>query len=107
VWGIGNRSRDSGGRHDHGRDRGIPQRRARTNATTERWQKLLISKLASTLGWPDLYYDTYPNPKFNIWHFPDDKKGASRWRAIPASRDVVFCADVAPVRREDILTLNR
>jgi hypothetical protein len=70
-------------------------------------KRLLITRLASTLGWPDLFCDTYPNTKFNIWHFPDDKKGSSQWRAIPESRAAVFRADVAHVRWEDIATLHR
>jgi hypothetical protein len=37
---------------------------------------LLISRLASVLGWDALYYDTWPNKRFNIWHFPPD----SGWR---------------------------
>jgi hypothetical protein len=29
-----------------------------------------IKRLAATLGWDALHYDTMPDSKFNIWHFP-------------------------------------
>ena len=36
-------------------------------------KSLLIKRLASVLGWDGLHYDTWPNKRFNIWHFPDRK----------------------------------
>lgn len=33
---------------------------------------LFISKLSQILGWETLHYDTYPESKFNIWHFPEE-----------------------------------
>lgn len=45
-------------------------------------KRLLISRLARVLGWPDLCCDTYPNSPFNIWHFPRE------WRARPETRQV-------------------
>lgn len=33
---------------------------------------LFISKLSQILGWESLCFDTYPESKFNIWHFPPE-----------------------------------
>lgn len=33
---------------------------------------LFITKLSQILGWDGLHYDTYPESKFNIWHFPEE-----------------------------------
>lgn len=43
-------------------------------------KRLAIERMAQILGWDDLCYDTYPHPRFNIWHFPQE------YRAIPRSR---------------------
>jgi hypothetical protein len=69
-------------------------------------KKLLISRLAAILGWPDLYCDTWPNPKFNIWHFPD-KDGSAGWRAVPATRKVLFRPHVPVVGRDEIAKIAR
>ena len=45
-------------------------------------KQLLIDRLASVLGWDALHYDTYPEDKFNIWHFPEE------WRADPATKRI-------------------
>lgn len=45
-------------------------------------KRLTIARLASLLGWDDLCYDTHPNTKFNVWHFPKE------FRANPRTRDV-------------------
>lgn len=33
---------------------------------------LFINKLSQILGWESLHFDTYPESKFNIWHFPEE-----------------------------------
>lgn len=43
-----------------------------------RGKRLLIEKFAAMLGWDALWYDTYPNHSFNIWHFPPEN-----WRGKP------------------------
>ena len=43
-------------------------------------KKLLLDRLAKTLGWDALHYDTWPNQEFNIWHFPEKE-----YRAMPAT----------------------
>jgi Protein of unknown function (DUF3800) len=45
-------------------------------------KRLAIERLAALLGWDDLCYDTRPNTKFNIWHFPTE------YRAYPKTRRV-------------------
>lgn len=43
-------------------------------------KRVAIDRVARMLGWDRLCYDTYPHPRFNIWHFPIE------FRAEPASR---------------------
>ncbi|HXH22847.1 MAG TPA: hypothetical protein VNN10_12545 [Dehalococcoidia bacterium] len=35
----------------------------------------VIRRIAGLIGWDALSYDTYPNPAFNIWHFPIQFRG--------------------------------
>jgi hypothetical protein len=56
-----------------------------------------IQRLASMLGWTNLAHDTYPHPKFNVWHFPTEFRGPSR--------DPVFRADVPYVCADDLRQL--
>ena len=46
-------------------------------------KKLLLDRLAATLGWDALHYDTWPNQQFNIWHFPQ-----AEYRAMPRTATV-------------------
>jgi hypothetical protein len=69
-------------------------------------KRLLIGRLAAILGWRDLYCDTRPNPKFNIWHFPD-RDGSAGWRAVPETREVAFRPNVPLVGRGDVAALRR
>jgi hypothetical protein len=39
---------------------------------------LALERLAMQLGWDHLAHDTYPHPKFNVWHFPIEFRGPSR-----------------------------
>lgn len=57
---------------------------------------LALERLASQLGWNHLAYDTYPHPKFNVWHFPMEYRGPSR--------DPAPLATVPYVAREDLRT---
>jgi hypothetical protein len=45
-------------------------------------KRLAIARMAALLGWDALHYDTMPNDKFNIWHFPIE------YRAFPSTRKV-------------------
>lgn len=45
-------------------------------------KRIAVVKMARMLGWKRLDFDTYPNPKFNIWHFPRETRG------IPKTLDV-------------------
>ncbi len=41
-------------------------------------KRQLIEQLAGLVGWPRLYFDTYPNDVFNVWHFPREFRGPTR-----------------------------
>lgn len=41
-------------------------------------KKLLLTRMAQSLGWRSLYADTFPNPPFNVWHFPIESRGPTR-----------------------------
>jgi hypothetical protein len=45
-------------------------------------KRLAIERLAALLGWDDLCYDTFPNTKFNIWHFPTEYRADPRTRRV-------------------------
>jgi len=62
----------------------------------QRGKRLLISRLAAMLGWDALWYDTWPNVNFNIWHFPTE------YRAKPATRDVEITDGVPFVNLADL-----
>jgi hypothetical protein len=74
---------------------------------TQAGKKLLIKRLSAVLGWPDMFCDTLPNSKFNIWHFPDDKRGTGGWRAFPESRAISPNHLVPPVSRAEIDALAK
>ncbi|MEO3876872.1 DUF3800 domain-containing protein [Rheinheimera fenheensis] len=38
-------------------------------------KRIAVVKMARMLGWTRLDFDTYPNSKFNIWHFPKETRG--------------------------------
>ncbi len=57
---------------------------------------LAVGRLAKTLGWDDLCYDTMPNLEMNIWHFPRE------YRDIPRTRSVEFDEDVPYVTEVDL-----
>lgn len=46
-------------------------------------KRIAIEKLAEILGWDNLWYDTFPNAGFNIWHFP-----WKEFRGIPETKVV-------------------
>lgn len=60
-----------------------------------RGKLLAISRIAEMLGWDHLCYDTFPHPKFNVWHFPIE------YRANPASRNPVPATTVPYVTLAD------
>ncbi len=43
---------------------------------------LLMDRMADIAGWADLYCDTMPESRLNIWHFPTE------WRSTPETRRV-------------------
>jgi hypothetical protein len=57
--------------------------RINPNTQMKRGKKLAIRRLAEMLGWDDLCYDTWPDSRFNIWHFPPEG-----FRAQPATRAI-------------------
>lgn len=59
-------------------------------------KRLAIERMAWLLGWDDLCYDTYPHPKFNIWHFPIE------YRARPRSNHPGLRTPVPYVTREEM-----
>lgn len=58
-------------------------------------KRLAMKRLAEQLGWDRLSYDTLPNDRLNIWHFPIETRGPTR-----APRHV---KDVHYVKASDIL----
>jgi len=56
--------------------------------------RLAIERVASMLGWSHLAHDTYPHPKFNIWHFPTEFRGPSRDPEFAASVPYVCAGDI-------------
>jgi len=58
-------------------------------------KKLAIEKVANTLGWDKLHYDTMPNIDFNIWHFPIET------RAVPATMKVIPDFSISEMTREE------
>lgn len=63
------------------------------NAQINAGKKLAIKKLAETIGWDELHYDTFPNADFNIWHFPWQE-----YRGHPATRAIIPNYDVSYVK---------
>lgn len=59
-------------------------------------KRLLLSRIADLLGWDLLCYDTYPQPKFNIWHFPKE------YRAMPGTREIHLKQEIPYITRTDI-----
>lgn len=43
----------------------------------------VLKKSARLLGWDKIWYDTYPNKDFNIWHFPIETRGK------PATKNIL------------------
>ena len=62
-----------------------------------RGKRLLLARMAQVLGWDALCYDTWPDTKFNIWHFPQE------YRAQPATKNVMFASTVPYVTPDDLL----
>jgi hypothetical protein len=38
----------------------------------------LVERFATLIGWDRLCYDTFPNAKFDVWHFPEETRGPTR-----------------------------
>ena len=65
-------------------------------------KRLLLKRLAETLGWKHLHYDTWPNHDFNIWHFPWEP-----YRAVPATLMVRPNFEVPYVTAEELVQACR
>jgi Protein of unknown function (DUF3800) len=59
-------------------------------------KRLAIARMASLLGWDALHYDTFPDDKFNIWHFPEE------YRAMPQSRQVAIAEHTPFITAADL-----
>lgn len=55
---------------------------------------LALERLSAQLGWPHLGHDTYPHPKFNIWHFPQEFRGPSRDPGVRVAVPYATAADL-------------
>ncbi len=62
-----------------------------------RGKRLLVERLAAMVGWDALCYDTYPNARFNIWHFPPE------FRKRPATRSVRIAGAIPFVAAHDLV----
>ena len=62
---------------------------------------LFLERMARILGWDRVVYDTYPNPAFNIWHFPTE------YRRDPETRDVAFDLSVPFVTPDELTQYGR
>jgi Protein of unknown function (DUF3800) len=47
---------------------------------------LMIARMAEMLNWPNLVCDTFPDSRFNIWHFPIEYRAAPETRSVAAVR---------------------
>lgn len=57
---------------------------------------LAIKRLAEMLGWDDLCYDTMPDPRMNIWHFPLE------YRDVPRTHAYRFRETISYVSAKDL-----
>jgi hypothetical protein len=57
-------------------------------------KRLAVRQLHRQLGWSHLAYDTYPHPRFNVWHFPAEYRGPSREPAVNCRVPYVTAADL-------------
>ncbi|EGX6953858.1 DUF3800 domain-containing protein [Aeromonas hydrophila] len=64
--------------------------------TLSRAKEAAFIKMAQMLGWDQLHYDTFPNPSFNIWHFPKEN------RARPSTKKIVFNRNISAVRTDEL-----
>jgi hypothetical protein len=55
-------------------------RRLAANAKLNEGKCRAIQRVSRVLGWRDLCFDTFPNAKFNIWHFPKEYRNNPRYR---------------------------
>lgn len=56
-------------------------------------KELALARVAQMLGWSRLCYDTYPEPQFNVWHFPIEYRATpATVRVVPASEVPFVCA---------------
>jgi len=53
-------------------------------------KKVFIKRMAQSLGWDDVIYDTMPNTRFNIWHFPIEYRATPETKQIQPNLQVPF-----------------
>ena len=59
-------------------------------------KRILIGRMAATLGWDNLWYDTMPKARFNIWQFPTE------YRNTPATKPMSYDPLVAYVTAKEL-----
>ena len=64
-------------------------------------KRLLLDRLAATLGWDALHYDTWPNQEFNIWHFPLEYRARPRTVELRPNYDIPYVTATELARRYD------
>lgn len=64
-------------------------------------KRIAVVKMARMLGWKRLDFDTYPNQKFNIWHFPKETRG------VPKTLDVNIDLSITNITREQFEDLSK
>ena len=64
------------------------------NAQVDLAKKIACKRIAMTLGWDRLIYDTMPNDEFNIWHFPQE------YRSVPSTKGLKIDLSVPTITRE-------
>lgn len=59
-------------------------------------KEVAFQRMAQMIGWDKFHHDTYPNPNFNIWHFPEQIRGNAGTKA------VAFNPNVKAVKPEEL-----
>jgi hypothetical protein len=53
-------------------------------------KRILLDRFATMLGWNALCFDTMPNSKFNIWHFPIEYRAVPKTAQVKAIKTVPY-----------------
>ncbi len=52
-------------------------------ARVNKGKRLAIERMSQVLGWDALHYDTMPDSRFNIWHFPIEYRADPETKTVP------------------------